>query len=178
MATGFTQSELDALMHSMDSEMPRVPRRADKILADPVKAMRAAGTEKGVLFVFEYKGGVTEHFWLNVWIAKELAAACHVASLEFGWLIRGFVPEPSDHIREPKIQDIDDAAQVTSLATNGEADGMLVRFAIGQRSNAHTLYLPVPAALTVLSTIATGAATAEWWDPNTFELIPCRESQN
>lgn len=71
MATGYTQIELDALLHAMDSEVPGVPRRADKVLADRVKAMRAAGTEKGALFAFEFKRGVTEHFWFNVWIAKE-----------------------------------------------------------------------------------------------------------
>ena len=178
MATGFTQSELDALMHAMDSEVPGIPRRADKILADPVNAMRVAGTEKGALFAFEFKGGATEQFWLHVWVAKELAAACNGAALEFEWQ-RALTPEPSDHIREPRIEDIDDAAQVISLATNADRDGMLVRFAIGQRrSRSRTLYLPVRAALTVLSSIATGAATAEWWDPETFDLIPSPESQN
>ncbi len=178
MATGFTQSELDSLMHAMDSEVPGIPRRADKILADAVNAMRVAGTEKGALFAFEFKGGATEQFWLHVWVAKELAAACNGVASEFEWPKRGLTPEPSDHIREPRIEDVADAAQVISLATNADRDGMLVRFAIGQRSRSRTLYLPVSAALTVLSSIATGAATAEWWDPGTFDLIPSRDSQN
>jgi hypothetical protein len=37
---------------------------------------------------------------------------------------------------------------------------------------------PARAALTGLSTIATGASAAEWSDPDTFELIPCRDSQH
>jgi hypothetical protein len=113
-----------------------------------------------------------------VWIAKELASACGAAASEFEWVKRGLSSEPSDHIREPRIEDIDDAVQVISLATNAAPEGMLVRFAIVRRIKSRTLFLPVRAALTVLSSIATGAATAEWWDPETFELIPCRESQS
>jgi len=178
MATGYTQTELDWLLHAMDEAVPSMPRRADRMLSESVVALRSAGTDKGVLFIFEYKEKWTETFWLNVWVAKELAAACNLASHEFGWAKRGLSPEPSDHLREPKIDDIDDAANVVSLSTNAATAGILVRFAVEPPIKRRTLHFPARAALTVLSTIAAGALTAAWWDPDTFELIPCRDSQH
>jgi hypothetical protein len=74
MATGHTQAELNALLQLMEELVPPIPRDQQKRAAKRVTAMRAAGTEMGMLVNIETKTGAPELFWLNCWVAKELAA--------------------------------------------------------------------------------------------------------
>jgi hypothetical protein len=177
MATGWTQAELDALCALMEALTPEVPCDADKHRAARVTAMRVAGTEKGLLFNFEMKGGHTDLFWLNCWVAKELAGAINVANQAYGWLKRGLSPAPSQHLRPPTTDDLPDGADVISLATLAEPGGMLVRLVIERQPQHRLMFFPVKACLEILSAVGQGGNAAGWWGSD-FELIPRRESQN
>lgn len=178
IATGFTQSELDTLLAIMDELVPPLPTKLDKIEAARVTALRIAITDKGALLHIETKGGETGLYWLNVWVAKELAGAISFSSDAYNWAMRGLKPNPSDHMKEPTPTDLNTAADVHSLATYGEPSGVIVRFAIGNPITHRTLYLPRVAALEVMMGLGQGGTKAEWWNEEDFELIPSRESQH
>jgi hypothetical protein len=82
MATGYTKAELDALMHIMNEAVPPVPDGSDKRAAR-VTAIKAAGTDKGVIFNIETKTGGTEPFWFHCWVSKEIAGAISFASQSY-----------------------------------------------------------------------------------------------
>jgi hypothetical protein len=102
MATGYTQTELDALLLILEDTVPLVPSKRDKKDAGHVTATRLAVTEKGVLCNFETNDSKQEIYSVNVWVAKELAAAISAASRSFGWLKPGVAPALSDHLVQPK----------------------------------------------------------------------------
>jgi hypothetical protein len=175
MATGYTQHELDTLLAIMDESVPPVPTSKEKHDAPRVTAMRAAGTDKGAIFNIETKGGMTEIFWFNCWTAKGLAGAISFASRTYGWVIRGLVPQSSDHLKAPERTDI--ATEVLSSASLGDRSGILVRLAVGQPIRHKLLFFPTRAALELVLAVAQGGNTAGWWDED-FELIPSQESQH
>jgi hypothetical protein len=177
MATGYTQTELDALLLILEDAVPRRPSKKDKKDADHITAMRFAGTERGVLGNFEAKSGKQEIYWLNCWVAKELAAAISAASRAFDWPKRVLAPRQGEHLAQPKLAHLAKAIGVNSLSTSADAGGLLTRFAVGHRVRYVTLYFSAPNAHQLMLAIAQAARVAEWWDPDTFELIPCRESQ-
>jgi hypothetical protein len=80
MATGYTKAELEALYSAMDESVPPTPTKSDKASARRVVAMRATGTEKGIIINLETKTTDPEMLWLNCWVATELAAAINYAS--------------------------------------------------------------------------------------------------
>jgi hypothetical protein len=133
--------------------------------------------KKGLLLNLETKDGTTELFWLNCWVAKELAGAINFASQQYGWAKRGMTPEPHDHLKQPQQGDLNGAVDIRSLSTSGVPAGMLVRFAVGNPVGHLTLYFPRNAALEILSYVVRCGAEAAWWDDE-FELIPSRESQH
>jgi len=177
MATGYTQAELDALLDAMDSLAPPIPTERDRAQAGRVAAMRAAGTEKGILVDIEIKQGETGHFWFNCWVAKEMAAEINFVSQSYAWSKRRIKPRSSKRLAAPTTVDIKAAAQVLSLSTYGVPGGILMRFAIGRPPQDKAVFFPVNAALEISSYIATAATQAAWWDDD-FELIPSRESQH
>ena len=176
MATEYTKEELDALMHIMNEAVPPVPDGGDKRAAAHIIAIKAAGTDKGVIFNIETKTGETEPFWFHCWVSKEIAGAISCASQSYGWAKRGLTPRPSDHLLMPARADIATAIEVLSLSTLGNPSGILVRLAVG-RPIKHRVFIPVRAALEVALAVTQGGTVAEWWDPD-FELIPSRESQH
>jgi hypothetical protein len=133
VATGYTQAELDALLLVLEDAVPKVPSKKDKKDAEHVIAMRFAGTEKGVLSNFETKGGKQEIYWLNCWVAKELAAALSSASQAYGRPKRVPPPRPGEHLVQPKRAHLATAIGANSLSTSADPDGVLVRFAVGHR---------------------------------------------
>ena len=177
MATGYTKAELDMLLHIMDEAVPPIPIDAAKTIALRVTAMRASGTEKGLLLNLESKDGTAELFWLNCRVAKELAGAINFASQQYGWAKRGMTAEPHDHLKQPQQEDLNSAIDVLSLSTSGIAAGILVRFAVGEPVHHLTMYFPRNAALEILSYVVRCGAEAAWWDDG-FELIPSRENQH
>jgi hypothetical protein len=108
----------------MDSLVPPVPTERDRAQAGRVAAMRAAGTEKGILVNIEMKQGEACHFWFNCWVAKEMAAAINFVSESYAWSKRRFKPTSSKHLAAPAINDIKAAAQVLSLSTYGAPGGI------------------------------------------------------
>jgi hypothetical protein len=178
MATGFTQAELDMLLAIIDEVAPPPPTKLDKIEAPKVTALRIAITDKGALLNIETKGGETCMYWLNVWVAKELAGAISFSSDAYNWAKRGLKPNPSDHIKVPEPSDLNAAAAIHSVATYGEPSGVIARFAIGNPIKYRTLYLPRTAALEIMMGLGNGGTQAQWWTEEDFELIPSRESQN
>ena len=177
MATGYTQVELDALLLIMEDVVPSVPSKRDKKDAPRVTGMRLSGTDKGILANFETTGGRQEIYWLNCWVAKEVAAAVSHASNSYGWPKRGLAREDNKHIRQPKRVHLATAIGVNSLSTSAEFTGMLVRFAVQHRIRSVTLFLPAAKALEAMLAIVQAGQKAEWWDDD-FELIPSRESQH
>jgi hypothetical protein len=177
MATGYTQAELDALPLIMEDAVPSVPSDRDKKDAEHVTAMRFSGTDKGVLANFEITGGKQEIYWLNCWVAKELAAAMSSASRAFDWPKRVLAPKQEQHLTQPKPAHLASAVGVNSLSTSADAGGILVRFAVGRRVRHVTLYLPAPQAQQLMLAVVQGGQTEAWWDED-FDLIPSRESQH
>lgn len=178
MATGYTQIELDALEDILDSLAPPIPTMSNKNEALKVTAMRTGIADKGAIFNFETKGGAGEMYWLNCTVARELATAVSYASSAFEWSGRGFKVTGSDHLREPKPEDVASAAEVLSLSTFAVPKGLLVRFAIGQPVKHLLLFFPRNAALEIMLGIGQGGTRAQWWVDESFELIPSKASQN
>jgi hypothetical protein len=176
MATGYTQSELDTLLQIMDAAVPPIPSIHDTCKAARVKAMRMAVTDRGALFNLETVSG-TGLYWLNCWVTKELAGAISYASQSYGWAKRGMKPEPSGHLKDPQPADLNSAADVVSLSSLGDPEGMRVRFAVADPVKYLTLFFPVRAALEAMLCITEGGMRAAWWDDE-FELIPSRKSQH
>jgi hypothetical protein len=176
MATGYTQAELDALLAAMDGLVPPVPTAKDRARARRVAAVRATGTDRGILVNIETKGGEPQLFWLNCWVAKELAAAINFAAQTYSWSTQGFKPTSSDHLRAPEKEDMKGAAKVFSLSMCGSSGGMLMRFAIGRPPKDRAMFFQPNAALEITKYVARGAVEAAWWDKE-FELIPIRNSQ-
>jgi hypothetical protein len=177
MATGYTQVELDVLSAIMDRMVPPVPTHKEKRAAPRVTAMRAAGTHKGAVFNIQVRGRGSEIFWFNCWTAKEMAGAISFTSQTYGWANRGLIAKPCDHLKAPKITDIETATEVLSLSTLGESSGILVRLAVGSPVTYRLLYFPARSGLEFALAVARGGNTAGWWDAD-FELIPSRESQH
>jgi hypothetical protein len=177
MATGYTQAELDALLLILEDTVPQVPSKKDKRDAEHVTAMRFAGTDKGLLANFETKGGKQEIYWLNCWVAKEMAAALRAASRAFDWPKSVLAPKQEQHLIQPKPAHLASAIGVNSLSTSADAGGVLVRFAVGHRVRHVTLYLPAAKAHQLMLAIVQVGQTAAWWDED-FDLIPTRESQH
>jgi hypothetical protein len=176
MATGYTQAELDALLLILEDAVPRDPSKKDKNDAEYITAMRFAGTKKGVLGNFETNSGKQEIYWLNCWVAKELAAAISLASRAFDWPQQVLALRRSEHLIQPKPAHLASAIGVNSLSTSADAGGVLVRFAVGHRMRYVTLYFLAANAHQMMLAIVQAAQAAGWWDDN-FELIPSRESQ-
>jgi hypothetical protein len=177
MATGYTQAELDALLLILEDAVPRVPSKKDKKDAGQVTAMRFSGTDKGVLTNFETNGKRQEIYWLNCWVAKEVAAALSAASKAFDWPKRVLASKPGEHLVQPKPAHLASAIGVTSLSTLADTGGILLRFAVEHRIRYVTIYLPAIEAYQLMLAIVQGAEAAEWWGDDS-ELIPSRESQH
>jgi hypothetical protein len=183
MATGYTHAELNALAHLMDEAAPPIPTEDEKQLTAIVLAMRAAGTEKGILLNLESNERGQELFWLNCWVAKELVSAIESGNMHFGWSRFGLLGGSDDCLLEPKISDLTTAAHVISLATWGEPSGIRIRFVIDRWSQTDlpvkdiVLFLPIQAALEAMD-IVTQCAKIAGWCSGDFELIPSRESQH
>jgi hypothetical protein len=175
MATGYTQTELDDLLDAMDSLVPPVPTVTDRARAGRVAAMRAAGTEKGLLLNIEAKQGEVEIFWLNCCVAKEFLSAIDCVSHQHGWVKRRITPLSSDHLKAPKIQDLTGAASVRSFSTYGAPGGIVACFAVA-RETPTTLFFPKNAALEIMNYVVRNGAEATWWDDK-FALIPSGDSQ-
>jgi hypothetical protein len=177
MATGYTAAELDALYNVMDEAAPPIPTKSAKAGARHVVAMRAAGTDKGLILHFQIKDAEAEMLWLNCWVATELAAAINYASEHYGWDSRDWKPAPHDHLRPPRAEDLSGVSEGLSLATSREPGGMIVRFAVAKSKRPTTLFFSVSAALEIRSLVAVAGTEAQWWDDE-FALIPSRESQH
>jgi len=177
MATGYTQAELDALLLIMEDTVPRIPSKRDKKDAAHVTGMRLSGTDKGVLANFQTGNGRQDIYWLNVWVAKEVAASVSVASNAYGWPKHGLAPDDNKRIRQPKPVHLATAIGVNSLSTSAEPTGVLIRFAVEHRIRSVTLFLPASKALEAMLGIVQAGQTAEWWGED-FEPIPSRQSQN
>jgi hypothetical protein len=176
MATGYTQAELDDLLEAMESIIPPVPTAADRARAVRVAAMRAAGTERGMILNIEAKQGGAEMFWLKCWVAKELAGAIYLASQHYGWSKQRFTPLSSDHLKAPEIEDLTGAANVRSLSAYGARGGVVARLAVARELHT-TLFFPKKAALEIMNYVVRCGNEAGWWDSE-FDLIPSRESQH
>jgi hypothetical protein len=177
VATGYTQAELDLLLMTLEDAVPHGPSKKDKKDGEHITAMRFAGTEKGVLGNFETKGGKQEIYWLNCWVAKELAAAISAASRAFDWPKSGLAPRQGEHLIQPKPAHLASAIGVNSLSTLADAQGVLARFAVQHRVRYMTLYFSAANAHQLMLAIVQAGQAAVWWD-DTFELIPCRDSQH
>lgn len=177
MATGWTRAQLDELAAIMESATPPPPSKYDKWEAVRISAARAAGTDKGALFIFEAGNGSKAIYWLHCWVAKELAGAINIASQNYGWWKRKFLPDPDENLRYPQPDDLSLAGEDISLSTYADPGGIIVRFAVGENATPHTMFFPVRTALETMRSITTGGESAGWWDKD-FELIPSRDSQH
>jgi hypothetical protein len=177
MSTGYTRAELDALYSAMDESVPPVPTKSAKASARHVVAMRAAGTDRGIIVHVQIRDAEAEMLWLNCWVATELAAAINLASEHYGWDQRDWKPAPHDHLRPPRAEDLSGVSEVLSLSTSGEPGGLTVRFAIAKSKRPMTLFFGVSGALEIRSLVAVAGTEAGWWDDE-FALIPSRESQH
>jgi hypothetical protein len=161
----------------LEDAVPRVPSKKDKKDAEHLSAMRFSATDKGILTNFETNRGRQEIYWLNCWVAKEVAAALSSASRAFDWPKRVLASRHGERIVQPKPAHLASAIGVNSLSTLADAGGVLLRFAVGHRVRYVTIYLPATKAQQLMLAIVQGARAAGWWDDN-FELIPSRESQH
>jgi hypothetical protein len=176
MSTDYTPSELKALLDAMDYLAPPVPTARDKAKAGWVAAMRAVGTQRGILFIIETKQrGQAELFWFNCWVAKETAAAINFVSQNYGWPKRCFKPTWSEHLETPEIGNMKKAAEVLSISSRGVPGGILIQFAIGRPPKDTAMFFPANAALEIRNYIVRAGSDASWWGED-FELTPTRVS--
>jgi hypothetical protein len=152
------------------------PRKARKT-RNTLQQCGSRGTEEGVLCNFETGNSEQEIYWLNVWVAKDLAAAISAAFRSFGWPKFAIGRTRSDDLVQPKRSHLADALEVNSLSTSAERGRILLRFAVGHRTRVVTLFLPTAEAHQLMIAIVQGAEATAWWDDE-FELIPSRESQH
>jgi hypothetical protein len=155
----------------------RVFPKKDKKDGEHVTAMRFAGTEKGVLMQFRANNSEREIYWLDVWVANDLAAAISAAFRSFGWPKLGIGLARSDDLVQPKRSHLAHALEVNSLSTSAERGRILLRFAVGHRIRVVALFLLTAEAHQLVLAIVRGAEVAAWWDDE-FELVPSRESQH
>ena len=175
MGSGYTRDQLAQLWREVEENVPPLPTDADKKDAPRVVAMRAAGTDLGIVFNFEFKNGDTLVMLFNVVIAKEFAGAINSASQAFGWHKKGMVPAPSEHLKQPTPDDLPSALQVSSLSTYGIPSGILVNLYMpqyGESGATMVFHFPRQAALEVLTYVIRAAEVANWWTPGDFEIIP------
>lgn len=117
MATGWTQEQLNYLKREMEENAPPIPNKADRKCAPGVAAMRAAGTDLGIIFNFGFKNGQFLHMAFNCVVAKELAGAINSTGRILGWQKKGLKPVAANHLAYPKPEELDVAVRVASLAT-------------------------------------------------------------
>lgn len=182
MATGWTQEQLNYLRREMEENAPPIPTKADKKNASRVTAMRASGTELGVVFNFGFKAGKSLLMAFNCVVAREFAGAINETGRILGWQKRGLSPAPAEHLLFPRPEDLESAIKVAALATDSTAGGITANFYVpeyGAAPGTVPIFFPVKAALEVLTTVASAADAADWWATDgSFELIPLKASQH
>jgi hypothetical protein len=173
MPTGWSQEQLNYLTREMEDNVPPIPTRALKKGAPRVTAMRAAGTELGMIFNFGLKDGKSIQVAFNCVVAKEFAGAINETGQILGWQKKGLLPAPADHLPFPKPGELPLAVRVASLATDSTADGILASFyapEFAAGNGTFTLFFPVRAALEMLISITNAAEAARWWTAD-YELL-------
>jgi hypothetical protein len=174
MTTGYTREQLARLESEMDEYAPRIPTRADKIDAPRIVAMRAEGTNLGVLINFEFEGGRALVFWLHVVTASELAGAIAEAAKTYGWVSQWMGAAPADHLAPLTPENLKAALALASLSTRAVPTGLLANFfisAYGEVGATMIYFFPIQAAMEVATIIVSAGETAGWWGTD-FELIP------
>jgi hypothetical protein len=126
---------------------------------------------------FETNNSEREIYWLDVWVANDLAAAINAAFRSFGWPKLGIGLARSDDLAQPKRSHLAHTLEVNSLSTSTERGRILLRFAVGHRIRVVALFLLTAEAHQLVLSIVRGAEAATWWDDE-FELVPSRESQH
>lgn len=161
-------------MREMQENVPPVPAQALQKRAPRVTAMRAAGTDLGILFNFGFKDGKQLQMAFNCIVAKEFARAINERGALLDWQQKGAKPAPADHLTSPQPNELGDAVKVVSLATNFTPSGILAAFfapEFAAGNGTFTLFFPVKAAIEVLASVASAADGAKWWGAD-FKLLP------
>lgn len=171
MATGYSREQLIELERELDENTPTIPTNSDKLKAPRVAALKAAGTDVGILFAFQLKGGTLLHVFLNCVVAKEFAAAVNLGDQAYQWRQRGLKPAPNGSVPNPLPDDLSTALNVLAFSTYSAPAGILANIYLPE-GDTMLLFFPVGAALEIRACIATAGMSGKWWDSATFELIP------
>lgn len=173
MTTGYTQMELDALRESLEANVPPTPKSSDKARASRVIAMRAGGTDTGVLIELRFKKEPHQLLWFNCWVATDLAAGINVGAQGHDWVDHAQLLNPPTDGPELTPAKIPEATKVIAISTLAMPKGAVVNATVNENGviTRASWYFTRAMAMEVFYYITEAGRRAKWWSDG-YELIP------